>query len=302
MSPEHAQRRERCEASAVRDEEAAAFALDQVEAAIAGTQFAGSVHHFASTSSTNTLALEAAQSGAATGVWVADEQTAGRGRGGHTWHSTPGHGLYVSILVRPALSGPDALKLSLAAGLAAQAAIAEACGVDIDLRWPNDLMAPFEDGTQKKLGGILTESSMEGGASAALAYAVIGIGINLNHPEFPAELAPLATSLRILSGSHVSREAVLAALLRHLEQQVLLVEAEARGIAQDALLAARFERASTWVRGLPVHVDEDGGYVGTTAGLDTQGLLQIQLDGGTTRIVRHGGVRRATVNTTATLA
>ena len=292
MSPEHAQRPTPDAIVPLHDQDKCAFALEQVEAAIAGTQFAGSVHHLVSTASTNTLALEAAQSGAATGVWVADEQTAGRGRGGHTWHSTPGHGLYVSILVRPALSGPDALKLSLAAGLAAQAAIAEACGVDIDLRWPNDLMAPAEGGLQRKLGGILTESSMEGGASAALAYAVIGIGINLNHPEFPAELASLATSLRILSGSTISREALLAALLRHLEQQVLLVEAEARGLPRAEPLAVRFERASTWVRGLAVHVEEDGGYLGTTAGLDPQGLLQIRLDDGTTRTVRHGGVRR----------
>ena len=284
------------EVVAVRDQDAVAFALEHVEANIAATQFAGQLHHLLTTPSTNTLALEAAQSGGATGVWVADEQTAGRGRGGHTWHSTPGHGLYVSILVRPALAGPDALKLSLAAGLAAQAAIAESCGIDIDLRWPNDLMAPFADGLQKKLGGILTESSMEGGAAAALAYAVIGIGINLNHPAFPPELAPLATSLRILSGQPVSREDLLAALLRHLEQQIIQVEAESAGHPRAAPLAARFEAASTWVRGLQVHVEEEGGYEGTTAGLDPQGLLQIRLADNSLRTVRHGGVRRASAS------
>ena len=268
--------------------------LPEVQAAIAGTQFAGNLHHLTTTSSTNTLALEAAHSGAATGVWVADEQTAGRGRGGHTWHSTPGDGLYVSVLVRPSLSGPDALKLSLAAGLAAHTAIADVSGLEIDLRWPNDLMAPFEGGTQKKLGGILTESSMEGGASAALAYAVIGIGINLNHPAFPPELSELATSLRIVTGAPVSRGSILAALLRHLESEIHRVEAEANGHLRTQPLAARFERASTWVRNLPVHVDEDGGYTGQTAGLNPAGLLQIRLPDATTRTVRHGGVRRVT--------
>ncbi len=280
------------EPAAARDEDALAFAVADVEAAVAGTHFAGHLHHLSSTPSTNTLALEAAAQHTATGVWIADEQTAGRGRGGHTWHSTPGDGLYVSILVRPALAGPDALKLSLAAGLAARAAIAEACGVDIDLRWPNDLMAPLRGGTQKKLGGILTESSMEGGASAALAYAVIGIGINLNHPTFPPDLAPLATSLRIVSGDPISRQAVLAALLRHLEAEIAQVEFEAGGRPRTEPLAARFERASTWVRGLAVQVDEDGGYSGITEGLDNQGLLRVLLANGSIRTVRHGGVRR----------
>jgi BirA family biotin operon repressor/biotin-[acetyl-CoA-carboxylase] ligase len=278
----------------VRHQDAVAFDLALVEAHIAGTPFAGNVHHFPSTPSTNTLALEAAQQGAATGVWVADQQTAGRGRGGHTWHSAPGDGLYVSILVRPRLFGADALKLSLAAGLAAKTAIAQTCGIDLDLRWPNDLMLDAADVSQKKLGGILTESSMEGGTPAALAYAVIGIGINLNHPAFPPELAALATSLRIALGRTVSREAILAALLRALEAEIALVEAEVNHPRSHATqpLALRFERASSWVRHLAVHVDEQDGYTGVTDGLDAQGLLRVRLADGTTRTVRHGGVRR----------
>ena len=99
------------------------FDLAAVDAGIAGTAFAGRVLHFASVGSTNALALEAAQAGARAGVWVADEQTAGRGRGGHGWHSAAGDGLYVSALVAPALPMTMALWLSLATGLAAQAAI-----------------------------------------------------------------------------------------------------------------------------------------------------------------------------------
>jgi BirA family transcriptional regulator, biotin operon repressor / biotin---[acetyl-CoA-carboxylase] ligase len=275
------------------------FNLAQIEPAIAGTQFAGHVHHLATTPSTNTLALEAAQQNVATGVWIADEQTAGRGRGGHTWHSTPGDGLYVSILTRPRLFGADALKLSLAAGLAAHQAISQTTGADINLRWPNDLMLtgpdPGPDAVEKKFGGILTESSMEGGSSGALAYAVIGIGMNLNHQTLPPDLSPIATSLRIVLGHPVSREAILSALLRALESEIALLEAEASGTRSHntAPLALRFGRASTWVRNLRVHVDEQGGYTGFTAGLDPQGLLQVRLDDGTTRTVRHGGVRRA---------
>src|SRR5271167_1827462 len=99
------------------------FDLGAVEQGIAGTEFAGRVMHFDSVGSTNALALEAAQQGVQTGVWVADEQTAGRGRGGHQWHSAAGDGLYVSALVTPSLPMTAALWLSLATGLAATAAI-----------------------------------------------------------------------------------------------------------------------------------------------------------------------------------
>ena len=100
-------------------DEGSSFDVAAVEAGIAGTEFAGCVMHFPSVGSTNALAMEAAQAGARGGVWVADEQTAGRGRGGHQWHSAAGDGLYVSALVTPALPMTTALWISLATGLAA---------------------------------------------------------------------------------------------------------------------------------------------------------------------------------------
>ncbi|HLI76600.1 MAG TPA: hypothetical protein VKV02_06605, partial [Acidobacteriaceae bacterium] len=96
----------------------------EVNAALAHTVLAGTVRHSAEVDSTNDLALEAAQAGVAHGVWVADAQTAGRGRGGHTWHSAPGDGLYVSALFSPQLPA-TAFDLSLAAGLAAWEAVRE---------------------------------------------------------------------------------------------------------------------------------------------------------------------------------
>ena len=264
------------------------MSLNLAELDLTSTPFVGCVHHLATTHSTNTLALEAAQRGVETGVWVADEQTAGRGRGGHAWHSAPGDGLYVSVLARPRLLGPDALKLSLAAGLAAQAAIAAATGMEIDIRWPNDLMSPAaadQELTQKKLGGILTETAVET-ASGALQYAVIGIGINLHHAEFPPELAAVATSLQILCGRTVSREAVLGGVLRALWAELSSLEQGLGGLLE------RFEAASSWVWGLRVRVEEEDGYTGVTAGLDARGLLRVRLEDGSVRTVRHGGVRR----------
>ena len=255
------------------------FDLAAVELGIQDTQFAGLVRHVTSAGSTNQLAVEAAASGQRVGVWIADEQTAGRGRGGHGWVSTAGDGLYLSVLVRPALYGIDALRISLAAGLAAQEALLDAAGVEIDLRWPNDLML---DG--KKCGGILTETAMEG-AEGALSYAVIGVGINLNHAAMPEELLGEATSLRMVTGQRVLREDVAVALVIGLQVEMTLVEVMGG-------LTERFEEASTYVRGARVLVEEDGGYAGVTDGLDELGLLRVRVADGSVRVVRHGGVRK----------
>jgi BirA family biotin operon repressor/biotin-[acetyl-CoA-carboxylase] ligase len=260
-----------------------AFDLQAVEAGIAETEFAGRVMHFPSVGSTNVLALEAAQAGARGGVWVADEQTAGRGRGGHGWHSTAGDGLYVSALVTPPLPMTTALTLSLATGLAAQAAIAEVTGLRVDIRWPNDLLVE-----KRKCGGILVETAVApalDGQPAMLRYAVIGVGINLNHKSFPVEIEAVATSLRRESGAEVSREAVLGALLRRLDEEIRLLPLNEYGLLE------RFSLASSWVRGKRVRVDEGGGYTGVTAGLDTRGFLLVDGDDGLRRTVLSGGVR-----------
>lgn len=265
------------------------FDLAAVEAGIAGTEFAGRVLHFASVGSTNALALAAAQGGAREGVWIADEQTAGRGRGGHGWHSTEGEGLYVSALVAPPLPMTMALWLSLATGLAAKAAIGIATGMAVDIRWPNDLLL---DG--RKCGGILVETAVvpaQNEDGAMLRYAVIGIGINVNHAGFPAELETLATSLRLESGREVSREVLLAALLCSLDEEIGLLVREYRGTMAGAGLLERFAEASSWVRGKRVSVEESGGYTGVTGGLDARGFLRVEGDDGVLHTVLSGGVR-----------
>lgn len=265
------------------------FDLARVDAALDGSVFAGRVQHLTSAGSTNALALEAAQAGAPHGsVWIADEQTAGRGRGGHTWHSRAGDGLYTSILLRPVMPLQQALWLSLATGLAVQAAIANVTGIRPDIRWPNDLLLGG-----KKCCGILVETATTPSASegpAMIRYAVVGIGINVNHAEFPEELTALATSLYRETGRAWRREDLLAELLVRLEEQVGLLEAELAGTAGTGLLK-RFAEGSTWVRGMRVRVEEGGGYTGVTAGLNTQGFLQVDGDDGVRRTVLSGGVR-----------
>jgi BirA family biotin operon repressor/biotin-[acetyl-CoA-carboxylase] ligase len=241
------------------------------------------VQLFASVDSTNTLLLEAAAAGAAEGtVYVAEEQTAGRGRGGHAWHSAAGDGLYISALVRPQLRLSQALLLSLATGVAAAQTVREVAAVEVDLRWPNDLMVG-----RRKLGGILVETAVEPGDDPLLRYAVIGIGLNVHHAAFSAELADLATSLTIESALPLSRGPLLLAMLRALDMELTRLESG----GQDDALMQRFAERSTWARGKRVSVPEQGGYTGTTAGLDGRGYLKVDADDGTRRTVISGGVR-----------
>ena len=267
---------------------------DRIDAAAVGRAIellaiSGPVVWLPVTGSTNQLALEAAQAGARRGIWVADEQTAGRGRGGHSWHSTHGDGLYVSVLVTPELPLDRALWLSLATGLAAQQAILATAGVRIDLRWPNDLLCG-----DKKLGGILVESSVANtttGPSASLRYAILGVGINVNHRAFPPELTRLATSLRLEGAASVARQTLLIALLRALDRELDELDREYAGLSTGESILKRFAKASSWVQGKRVQVPEDGGYTGVTVGLDFRGFLLVDDDQRVRRTVLSGGVR-----------
>ena len=267
--------------------EAAGFDLAALAHALAATPFAGRVQHFAEIDSTNTHAMQAGSEGAVHGsVYVADAQTGGRGRGAHTWASPAGSGLYVSILLRPALAPGDALWLSLAAGLAAQSAVRSVAGFAPDLRWPNDLLV-----RRRKLGGVLTEMQAE---VTRVRFVVIGIGINVHQQAFPAELAGSATSLAMESAAapdkHVSRQQLLVALLHALDEEVHALTGSDAALGQQAVLR-RLEAGSTWVRGKRVSVGEETPFRGVTEGLDARGFLRVRTDGGEMRTVLSGAVR-----------
>ena len=261
------------------------FDVSAVDEALRSTLFHGKVQHFTTITSTNTRALADAQAGAASGqVYIADEQTQGRGRGGHTWHSEPDRGLYLTMLVRPELHSAAVLKLSFRTALAAAEAVTHIAGKRmLDLRWPNDLVIGQQPA--RKVGGILTEAALS--PSGQLRHAAIGVGMNLNQVEFPTELAGAATSLRHELGTVVNREELAIMFLRAMDAELTSLHNATRG--DDVL--ERFERQSSWVRGKRVRVAEEEGYTGTTAGLTAEGLLRVQCDDGTERVVRHGGVR-----------
>lgn len=263
--------------------------LKRVNNALRETVFHEKLHHFRTIDSTNTLAIREAQTGTPPGqVYIADEQTAGRGRGGNVWLSEPDHGLYLTMLVRPALKSVEILKLSMVTALAALQAVEELSATRIiDLRWPNDLVIGAKPA--RKVGGILTEAVST--PSGEVRYAAIGLGINLNQLDFPPELAGTATSLRRELGHEISREELAIALLRQMDSELRRIDTGETYLRESETVFDRFTRASSWVCGKRVHVAENSGYTGTTAGLTAEGLLRIACDDGSAAVVRHGGVR-----------
>jgi BirA family biotin operon repressor/biotin-[acetyl-CoA-carboxylase] ligase len=193
-------------------------------------------------------------------VVVADEQTAGIGRHGHSWNSEKDTGLYVSMVLDP----HPVLTLSL--GLAAQEALHKVTRLECDIRWPNDLML-----SGRKLGGILVQLH-EG-------RAVAGIGINIGQRRFPDDLDAIATSLFIETGLDFRRDDLLDALL------------ESVTFSSQQRVIEQWQARSTWARGKSVRVE--GGITGVTAGLTENGYLLVRTPQGQTETIIAGGVREA---------
>jgi len=244
-----------------------------------GSLFAKRIYHFFKTDSTNRVGMELGNSGEAEGaVILAEEQSAGRGRAGRSWHSERGTGIYVTLLLRPKISPVQAPLLTMLAGLSAQAAIQARTGLAIDLKWPNDLML-----NGKKLGGILTEMYAD---TTLVRFVIVGIGINVNQEKFPGELRSLATSLRTETAANQSRLELLARLLREFESDYN------RFLREGALsVTTRFSQASSYAVGRKVRVANGAdSFTGVTAGLAPEGLLQVEREDGRVVTVIAGDV------------
>ncbi|HKN22986.1 MAG TPA: biotin--[acetyl-CoA-carboxylase] ligase [Terracidiphilus sp.] len=250
-----------------------------LRAELAGLEIGHKIVHYFQADSTNSIAMELAAQGTPHGtVVVTEEQTAGRGRFGRTWYSEKSSGIYASIVLRPPLPPSAAPILTLAAGVAAHAAVSGATGLATDIRWPNDLLV-----NGKKICGILTEMRAE---LDRLHAVVLGIGINVNHRQMPPELAEIATSLRMEGGRVYPRGKIFVALLKEVEKHYRLLLAEGNGA-----IATRWEAASSFARGkrVTVHTRAEP-FVATTAGLDGSGALRIRRDDGREELLVSGEV------------
>jgi BirA family biotin operon repressor/biotin-[acetyl-CoA-carboxylase] ligase len=231
----------------------------------------------AETASTNDVAREQAARGASGGfVVAAARQSRGRGRLGRVWESARDTGLYTSILLRPELAARDAGQLTILSSVAMADAVEAAAGFRPQIKWPNDLVV---DG--RKLGGLLIETEPKG---QRLAWAVIGIGINVNHQhdDFSPEVRSLATSLHLITGRRHRRADLLVALLRALSHRLARPFAETREAWAASSLTLGQRVTLTTLRGTR-H--------GQAVGLDPSGALLLRGESGEVEVITAGDMQ-----------
>jgi len=232
------------------------------------------------TQSTSDDALAAAKAGAPHGaLFGAETQSRGRGRRGSAWVSTPGAGLWVSLLLRPTLSAEQAPGLALCAGLAVREAVAQRVSALVQVKWPNDVLA-----AGRKLAGILVESQVSG---SRLSSVVVGIGINVAQTAFPEPISASATSLALLVATDLSRELLLVDVLQSFEAQLALLTNQ----GLPALAAALRLHDALLGKRLRIEATE-----GVGAGIDAAGKLIVRDDAEQLHPIASGHVELLTTD------
>jgi len=240
-----------------------------------------SLYHFYAVDSTNAFALRLIEHGykvAEGTVVIAESQTAGKGRLGRSWYSERESGLYLSIILYPKAPPSLAPLLTLATTIAAHNAIERTTRLDVDIKWPNDLLIGG-----KKVCGILAEMQAE---VDRIKMMIIGIGINVNHESFPEEIAGRATSLRLASGRPQSRIEILVDFLEEFEGLYTTFEQKGPRVIID-----RWTRLSSFANGRKIEIHDGVRRIaGVTRGLNPLGALRVEQQDGRTEEVYSGDV------------
>ena len=240
-------------------------------------QMGKSVSFYEETDSTNTRAKQAAQEGAEHGaLFVADKQTAGRGRRGRDWSSPAGTNIYFTLLLKPEFAPDKASMLTLVMAHAVQRAVERylPCGI----KWPNDIVV-----NGRKVCGILTEMSV---ASGSIEYVVIGVGINVGRQTFAPELVDKAASLEQECGYPLSRTELLADIMEQFEAvyESFLLTLDLSAIKAD--YNAHLVSLNREVRVL----EPQGEYSGIARGITDMGELLVERGDGSVETVYAGEV------------
>ncbi len=230
----------------------------------------GAVIHWRETcTSTNEVAKTLAQQGAPEGtVVIAEEQTQGKGTKGRSWFSPRSRGLYASIILRPPVA--DISLLPLVAGVAAAEAVRSSVGLEVGLKWPNDVVW-----NGQKIGGILCESEVVGEQTS---FIVLGIGLNISQrrKDFPAGIRPLATSLRMVLKRDVDRERLEQSLFERLGWWYGKFIS---GETEEVLRAFEAKLIFPIGKVIVVRTDKET-LAGTFRGLDSRARMILQKDAG----------------------
>jgi BirA family transcriptional regulator, biotin operon repressor / biotin---[acetyl-CoA-carboxylase] ligase len=238
------------------------------------------IHVFEQTTSTNDVVEKLARDGVREGVVVfAESQTRGRGRLGRKWVSPPRKGLWFSILLRPNLRPQETTQLTVASAIALRRAVYAQTRLPVEIKWPNDILI-----AGKKAAGILTEMSAE---LDRVRHVILGIGIDVNQEvhEFPAELRKTATSLKIEHGESLSRAALATAVLRELDTEYCRIVA---GRFSD-VAAEWMEHCATIGKDVTVQIG-DRKIRGHAESLDDDGALILRSEHGSLQRITGGDV------------
>jgi BirA family biotin operon repressor/biotin-[acetyl-CoA-carboxylase] ligase len=253
--------------------------LESLSTRIFGKQ---NIFHFMETDSTNLRAKSLAERGAPEGtVVVAELQTEGKGRRGRTWFSPPGEGLYVSLILRPAITPNDASKLTLMSAVAVVETLLTITPLAVRIKWPNDIMVHG-----KKLAGILTQVSTD---MDIVDYAIIGLGLNINTAQdgFPDNLKGVATSILLETGAVFPRVNLLRSYLESFEKWYDVLKTSGFQIVLE-----RWRELSDII-GCRVRVDlPNHQHIGKVIDIDRDGFLLLQDQQGTIQKIMSGEISR----------
>ena len=242
------------------------------------TKWAGKTVHFAQEpDSTNLWIKRLAKEGAPQGTLaLAEFQSAGRGRLGRSWEVPEGTSVMMSILLRPEFEPQYAPMLTLVMGMAVAKAV-KLLGFEVSIKWPNDVVV-----SHKKICGILTEMGVRDGK---IDYAVIGVGINVNIREFPAEMEDKATSLYLESGREFDRSQIPGLVMEAFENyyEKFAATCNLSGLkAEYESILANYNQ--------PVRVLAKEPYEGIARGITDSGELLVEKTDGTVVEVSAGEV------------
>jgi len=214
---------------------------------------------------------------------VAEEQTCGRGRRGSGWISPPGVNLYVSVVLRPEIQADQTNGLAFVGALGAATFLRSTFGLAARLKWPNDVLVGH-----KKIAGVIVEALLKpGNASGHIEAAILGIGLNVNWLEIPAEIEAEATSIACELGAKVDLRACLEGLLFALDEEYSAYRE--RGFAS---VLARWREMDCTIGSRIVLLNEDGSTLeGAAVDITPYGALIVETASGERRIAHAGQVR-----------
>jgi BirA family biotin operon repressor/biotin-[acetyl-CoA-carboxylase] ligase len=239
------------------------------------------IFHFFTIDSTNAFASRLLNHGRPVGhgaLVITESQTAGKGRLGRSWYSEAGSGLYFSLVLRPTITPGFAPLFTLATAVALRTAVARITQLDIDIKWPNDLLV---DG--KKFCGILAEMRAEFDRVNSL---IIGVGINVNHVSLPSEIAGRGTSLRLAAGREFSRIEILVEFLEEFENRMTQFE-----LSGPSAIVDTWTRYSSFANGRRLKINDGFRQIdGVTRGLNSFGALRLESDDGQIHEIYSGEV------------